>query len=393
MQNCLAIDVAKGKSMVSLISSCGEVLIDPYEINHSINDFTNLLNRIKKLKLDNVSVIMESTGIYHRPIERFFLENNFKVYTINALYSKMYKRNLRKTKTDKLDCISLAELFFTTDFKQYIKPDDLYLNMNALSRQYFALSDLCTNIKNRYKNLIYLCFPEYEIIFKGEMIYGTIALSFIEKYPHADIISNTRIDALQNFFKKNNFRYWKRKANIIKEYALKSYPSVNMNDELVSNLSQLARLIDDYQKEIETIKYKLVFLAKKSKYFESINSIFGIGELTTSIIIAELGEINRFNNIKELTAYCSLDSSIKQSGRSIDIHGPISKSGNKYLRRILFVSCLNIVRLSPKCHVQNDIEIYYRKKRNEGKHHYAATIACTTKLLRKILALCKQLDK
>ena len=393
MHSCLAIDVAKGKSMVSLISSCGEVLIDPYEINHSINDFTNLLNRIKKLKLDNISVIMESTGIYHRPIERFFLENNFKVYTINALYSKMYKRNLRKTKTDKLDCISLAELFFTTDFKQYIKPDDLYLNMNALSRQYFALSDLCTNIKNRYKNLIYLCFPEYETIFKGEMIYSESALTFIEKYPHANIISNTRIDALQNFFKKNNFRYWKNKAYIIKEYALKSYPSVNMNDESVSNLSQLARLINNYQKEIESIKYKLIFLAKKSKYFESINSIFGIGEFTASIIIAELGDINRFNNIKELTAYCGLDPSIKQSGRSIDIHGPISKSGNKYLRKILFVCCLNIVRLSAKCHVQNDIEIYYRKKRNEGKHHYAATIACTTKLLRKILALCKQLDK
>ena len=393
MQKCLAIDVAKGKSMVSLISSSGEVLIDPYEINHSIIDFTNLLNRIKNLKLDNVSVIMESTGIYHRPIERFFLENNFKVYTINALYSKMYKRNLRKTKTDKLDCISLAELFFTTDFKQYIKPDNLYLNMNALSRQYFALEELCSNLKNRYKNLIYLCFPEYELVFKKEAIYSNIALSFIEKYPHADIISKTRIDALQSFFKKNNFRYWKRKANIIKDYALKSYPSVNMNDESVSNLSQLARLINDYQKEIETIKYKLVFLAKKSKYFEPVNSIFGIGEFTSSIIIAELGDINRFNNIKELTAYCGLDPTIKQSGRSIDIHGPISKSGNKYLRKILFVSCLNIVRLSSKCHIENDIEIYYRKKRNEGKHHYAAIIACTTKLLRKILALCKQLDK
>ena len=34
MQNVLAIDVAKGKSMVLLISSCGEVLIEPYEINH-----------------------------------------------------------------------------------------------------------------------------------------------------------------------------------------------------------------------------------------------------------------------------------------------------------------------------------------------------------------------
>lgn len=393
MKSCLAIDVAKGKSMVSLISSCGEVLIDPYEINHSIKDFTNLLNRIMKLKLDNISVIMESTGIYHRPIERFFLENNFRVYTINALYSKMYKRNLRKTKTDKLDCISLAELFFNTDFKQYIKPNDLYLNMNALSRQYFALDELCSNLKNRYKNLIYLCFPEYELIFKKDAIYSEIALSFIEKYPHADIISNTRIDALQNFFKNNNFRYWKRKANIIKQYALTSYPSVSMNDELVSNLSQMSRLINNYQKEIETIKYKLIILSKKSKYFEPINSIFGIGEFTASILIAELGDINRFNNIKELTAYCGLDPSIKQSGRSIDIHGPISKSGNKYLRKILFVSCLNIVRLSSKCRIENDIEIYYRKKRNEGKHHYAAIIACTTKLLRKILALCKQLDK
>ena len=35
----LAIDVAKGKSMVSLISSCGEVLISPYEINHNLNNF------------------------------------------------------------------------------------------------------------------------------------------------------------------------------------------------------------------------------------------------------------------------------------------------------------------------------------------------------------------
>ena len=392
MQNVLAVDVAKSKSMVSLISSCGEVLIEPYEINHSIIDFSNLLNRIKKLKLDNVSVIMESTGIYHKPVERFFLENDFKVFVINALYSKMYKRNLRKTKTDKLDCISLSELFFNTDFREYIKPDDIYLNMNALSRQYHALDELCVNLKNRYKNLVYLCFPEYELIFKNKLIYSELALSFIEKYPHADIISNTRIDALQNFFKKNGFRHWKRKPTLIKEYASNSYPAVSKNDEITSSLSQIARLINTYQKEIETIKYKLIFLGKKTKYFESINSIFGIGEFTTSLIIAELGDINRFKNIKELTAYCGLDPSIKQSGKSINIKGPISKSGNKYLRKILFVSILNILSLTRLCHTENDIEIYYRKKRNEGKHHYVATIACTTKLLRKIFVLCKQLD-
>lgn len=205
MQNVLTIDVAKSKSMVTLISSSGEVLIDPYEINHSINDFTNLLNRINKLKLENISVIMESTGVYHRPIERYFLEQNFKVFVINPIY--------------------------------------------------------------------------------------------------------------------------------------------------------------------------------------------GIGEFTTSIIIAELGDINRFNNFKELTAYCRLDPSIKQSGKSVDIHAPISKAGNKYMRKILYIACSNIIRLTAISKQENDIEIYYRKKRNEGKHHYTSIVACTTKLLRKILALCKQLDK
>ena len=392
MHSCLAIDVAKGKSMVTLVSSSGEVLINPYEVNHSINDFTNLLNRIKKYKLDDISVIMESTGIYHRPIERFFLENNFKVFVINPIYGRMHKRNLRKTKTDKEDCFNLVNLFMSNTFKEYIKPDQLYLDLNALSRQYFALDELCVNIKNRYKNLLYLCFPEYEEIFKNSLIYSNIALEFIENYPHADIISNTRIDKLQNFFKKREFRYWKSKANLIKEIASKSYPSVNENDELVSNLSQMARLVNEYQKAIDIIKYKITFLSKKSKYFEPINSIYGIGEFTTSIIIAELGDINRFNNIKELTAYCGLDPSIKQSGKSINIRGPISKSGNKYMRKILYIACSNIIRLAAISKQENDFEIYYRKKRNEGKHHYAAIVACTTKLLRKILALCKQLD-
>lgn len=196
MHNCLAIDVAKGKSMVTLVSSNGEVLIDPYEVNHSIIDFTNLLNRIKKLKLDNISVIMESTGIYHRPIERFLVENNFKVFVINPIYGKMKKRNLRKTKTDKEDCFNLVNLFISNTFKEYIKPDQLYLDLNALSRQYFALDELCVNIKNRYRNLVYLCFPEYENIFKDSLIYSNIALKFIEAFPHADIIFNTRIDKL-----------------------------------------------------------------------------------------------------------------------------------------------------------------------------------------------------
>lgn len=393
MHYVLAIDVAKEKSMGTLISSCGEVLIDPYEFKHSKQDFSSLLVRIKKLDIKDVSVIMESTGIYHRPVERFFLENHFKVYVINPLYSKNHKNSLRKTKTDKLDCLSLAELFFTHTFREVVKPSELYLNMNALSRQYFALSESNIDLKNRYKNLLYLCFPEYEKIFVGNMVYSDIALSFISQYPHPEIISKTRLCFLQTFFKRKKFRYWKSKATKIKEIANTSYPSVNYNDEIVANLSQIAKIINNQQNNTNIVKEKLINFAKCTPYFTPINSIDGIGEFTAAIIIAELGDINRFNNIKELTAYCGLDPTIKQSGKTINTHGPISKSGNKYMRHILFLSVLNIVRITSLSKKENDIEIYYRKKRNEGKHHYVATIATTTKLLRKIFAVCKQINK
>ena len=71
------------------------------------------------------------------------------------------------------------------------------------------------------------------------------------------------------------------------------------------------------------------------------------------------------------------------------IGGPISKSGNRYIRRILFVTVQNIISITSRNFPDNDILLYYRKKRNEGKHHYVTVVDTTTKLLRKIFVLVK----
>ena len=392
-QNVLAIDVAKGKSMVSLISSCGEVLIEPYEINHTFNDLNKLNERIKKLGVNkNTSIILEATGIYGMPIKRFFLEKDYKLYIINPVYSKMYKQNLRKTKTDKEDCLKLAELFFMKDFRRYIQPEQFYLNLNAMSREYNCLIEKIVSLKIRFRELLYLTFPEYENVFKGKLVFSDTSLEFIGKYLHADIIKKTRVDALANTmatFNKRHPGYYLKKAKLIKEYAINSYPSVSKEDQIVDNLSITIKLLKIYLNEIDQLKNKLIDNAKKSYMFEPIKSILGMGELGTSLVIAELGDISRFNNIKQLTAYCGLDPSIKQSGKSINIHGPISKSGNKYIRRVLFNCVIAIIKVASNVDLNNDILVYYRKKRNEGKHHYVASVACMTKLLRKIFALCK----
>ena len=136
------------------------------------------------------------------------------------------------------------------------------------------------------------------------------------------------------------------------------------------------------------MRLKIKWLNLLNKHFNNIVSIFGIANLSASLIIAELKNITRFNNVKQINAICGLDSIIIQSGKSINYHGPISKRGNKYARKILFNCSWNIVTISTKCDKENPIYIYYQKKKQEGKHDYACLSACSTKLNRIIYALC-----
>ena len=394
MKYVLTLDVAKGKSMVMLSSEVGEVLIEPYEIIHNLNSFNDLkTNIIKLIPIDNLTVIMEATSIYFKAPEKYFKDNNFKVIVFNPMITNQRLTNIRKTKTDKKDCIKLAEYFFKDCIpNKYSKPDDIFTRLNELSRQYHHLDEGITRHKNRYKDLIHLCFPELELCFKDSKIYEITALNFIKEFTHAEFIKEKRVDALAyNMANTNNrhLNYYKRKATIIKEYAKISFPGVPSDSMDVFNLQQLCSILIELNINKNDIKNKMIELAKETNMFIPINSLFGIGELSTALLIAELKDITRFNNVKEINASCGLDPSIVQSGKSINYNGPISKRGNKYARKVLFNCSKNIITISAKSDKENPIYLYYKKKKQENKHYYACLIACSTKLIRIIFALCK----
>ena len=395
MKSVLSIDIANGKSEVLLITEYGEVLIEPYEIKHCLNDFNLLKDKIDKFKLDDLTVFMESTSTYHLPIQRFFTKNNYNVQVINPILSKNNTRNLRKTKTDIEDCYNLADLFFKNTVKIHTKNmNDIYSSMIELSRQEKHLTESLVRTKNRFKQIIANAFPEYIKCFTANDIFGKTSLNFIKEFPHADIIKEKRIDALaKNLYKscKNGCSYDKclTKAKKIKELANNSYPGIDIDSCEVSNLINIVDIISYNDSKLNDVKQDIVKLAKQTPYFNIINSIYGVGETSTAQIIAELGDINRFENIKQLNAFCGLDPTIVQSGKSINYHGPISKRGNRNARKVLFITCCSIIRSSVLHNVDNDLLLYYRKKQAENKHFKECITACSTKLLRIIFAMCK----
>lgn len=395
MKSVLSIDVANGKSEVLLITEYGEVLIEPYEVKHCLSEFNLLKEKIDNFNLNDLTIFMKSTSTYHLPIQRFFTKNNYNVQVINPILGKNNTRNLRKTKTDIEDCYNLADLFFKNTVKIHTKNmNDIYSSMIELSRQEKHLTESLVRSKNRFKQIIANAFPEYIKCFTANDIFGKTSLNFIKEFPHADIIKEKRIDALaNNLYKssKNGCSYNKclSKAKKIKELANNSYPGIDVDSYEVNNLINIVDVISYNGSKLNDVKQDIVKLARQTPYFNIINSIYGIGETSTAQIIAELGDINRFENIKQLNAFCGLDPTIIQSGKSINYHGPISKRGNRNARKILFITCCSIIRASVLHNMDNEILLYYRKKQAENKHFKECIIACSTKLLRTIFAMCK----
>lgn len=386
MEYILSFDIAKGKSVYCFIDENKNVIIEPTKINHNKNDFDELFNNIKEYR--KLTIVMESTSVYHLPVENYFRSKGIDTIVMNPKLVKQFKDTLNKSKTDKIDCFKIARCYLCTIDTLYQKNDD-YFMFNPLARQYWSLVEGQTRLKNRYKQLIEIVFPEFNLIFDD--MYSDLALNFIHDFPHPALFINRRNDYLMNYLKDKNgttqsFRF-RNKVLKMKEIASNSLCYVGFDSLQVQNLVQIIEMIQYHKQEINKLKEQLIINLKNTKLFKIINSIPGFGEFSTALFLAEVGDITRFDNKYQFISFIGIDSVISQSGLQ-EYHGPISKTGSKFARTILFNVITTIIQISAHSDKENPIYLFFRKKQSEGKHHYKCIIACSTKLCKIIYKLC-----
>ena len=382
MRHILSFDIAKDKSVYCFIDELRNVIIDATLIEHKKDEFDLLLNKVKNHS--NLIVIMESTSIYHLPVENYFRSKGIDTIVMNPKLVKQFKDTLNKSKTDKLDCFKIARCYLGTIDNFYQKQDE-YFMYNPLARQYWSLIEGQTRLKNRYRQLIDIVFPEFALIFND--LYDDLALNFIHDFPHPVLFVNR----LMNYLKEKNgttqaYRF-KNKVLKMKELASNSLCFVAFDSYQVQNLVQVIEMIQYHKSELNKIKNQLINEMKDKKLFKIINSIPGFGEFSTALFLAEVGDITRFDNKYQFISFIGIDSVTSQSGVSA-YHGPISKTGCKFGRTILFNIVTTVLQISAHADKTNTIYLFFRKKQSEGKHHYKCIIACETKLCKIIYKLC-----
>lgn len=78
-----------------------------------------------------------------------------------------------------------------------------------------------------------------------------------------------------------------------------------------------------------------------------LNSIPGIGDLTSGRLLAELGDIRAFESVEALVAFVGLDPSQFESGSSVKRKTHISRKGNARIRAWLYLPAIQAKRWNP----------------------------------------------
>ena len=378
----LAFDVSKGSSHCQGFFSFGKPLGKPIKVAHSRSGMAAAEGISKTLEEKagaKPKVVMESTGVYSKPVIRWAELNGLEVYLISPLESaKVRKSRVRPTKTDALDCGVIAEVAYTRNARRHTARSSLYSQLYSLSRRRAAIVDRLVASKNQYRKSLDAVWP---LLDESCDPFSGYAMWAVRRYRHPEALAKAREGSIASGLERAKVRTGAiskaAAASKLSAYARDALSGCGPEDgEVDSLLSALDDVIRDVR-ALDAITNRLVALAKELPHFALVASIDGIGDALAALLCAEIGDPTRFNSRNGIVAYAGLDPTILQSGRNDGLHYSITRKGNSFLRRYLYLAVENMAIHK----ASNAITEFYSKKKSSGLCHKAAATAACRKLL------------
>lgn len=378
----VGIDIGKNHHEASIVSPEGKQIGRSLRFATTHKGADSLMSFIFKNIGNSPCVFgMEATGHYWYPIYSFLKVKGYTIYVINPIQSdSLRKMYIRQTKNDSIDSFLIAKVIRFGQFGTTSMADENILAMRQLCRYRDSVISSRTEIKLRIGTIMEQIFPEYEKQFSS--LWVSTSMGILEKYLTPENIENAPIDELFEIIKdKSHNRLTRAKAISIKEAAADTFGIKIAQDAFSFQLKQLIDRMNFLDKQIEALDCQILEYYEKFDCY--LHTIPGIGIIGAATILAEIGDISRFKNSSSLIAFAGIDPTVRQSGEFNSTHNHMSKRGSPYLRHAIFLAATT-------CSFHNSpLNAYYKKKRDQGKHHLTATGAVARKLTTVIYAVLR----
>lgn len=327
----LGVDVSKSSLAVTLIDQHDKILWSNKSIANTANGFEKLAEQILKhaFKKSNGQIFtvylgMESTGIYGEQLAYFFhnrkAEGHFVLYVLNPMAVRAYaKASLELNKNDATDARIIASYLSIAIAKKQIMP---WAPPSEEEHRLRALS-------RRRSELVHLFTSE-----------------------------KNRLEKLENM--------------------------ANPSEEVVKSVKELIQYLQNAITALETdISDHITHYPKLKENDELLQSIPGVGKVTSMTLLGEAGDLSQFSTVKQLTSFVGLAPMEFSSGSSVWKRSKISRRGNAKIRQCLYMAAMVAVRINPV------LRRFYERLLNQGKCKNVALIASMRKMLHLIWGVLK----
>ena len=327
---------------------------------------------------------LEPTGHYWFCLTTWMVSNGISVVQVNPYAVKQTKEleDNSQLKDDTKDPKLIANLVKDGNFGMPYLPEKLYADLRRLSMFREQLSEDRIRFINRLHREMKIYFPEYKDAL-GKFV-GAFSLELLKVAPFPEDILLLGSDGIRQIWHnaKLRGRGYSRAEEILK-YAKESVGMKDGSDASKMVVKWFVEKIIELDEQLSEIENQLKQKCKKIPHTENILEISGIGENILSGILAEMGDISRFDNVKEIQKLSGLGlvacSSGKHKGET-----KISHRGRKRLRYWLFQAARSVVAHSEEF---KELHVYYTTRTENPLKKMQSLIVIACKILRVIYAI------
>ena len=371
----VGIDISKFKHDCAVIDDIGDVVTPSWSFNNDCEGFSLLAELLTNLGKD-VRIGFESTGHYGQNLKLFLESNSFTFMEFNPLLISrfVHSKSLRKTKTDSIDALLIAQYLMTVEYKPY--PASFYHldKLKSLTRFRDSLVRQRSRQLVELTNVLDKTFPEFKPFFKHK--FSVTALYILSNYTTPEKIANMNSRSYETIRKLSRGKFTMSAFVQLKTLAKNTVgQSV---DYLLHEIDVLLELHSQLDAKIQEIEEQVVACIRGIN--PPMLSIPGIGALSAAIILSEYGDFGKYDSPSKMLSFAGLEPGYFQSGQSQHT-GRMVKHGSSHLRYAVMNCCLPLITNEPV------FAEYYAKKRAEGKPHRVAMTHVAKKLLRVIYSL------
>lgn len=396
MRLFVGLDVSSFDIKTCILNGDGEKL-DSFSVNNDLPGAIalkeRLLQRIANPKVKIFKIGLESTSVYSFHPSMFLHYDKelqsfgAKVFLMNPKQITNFKKSYSDMdKTDEIDAFVIADYLRFGRNQMSIVKESQYVALQQLTRSRYQLVRMLTKEKQHFlQHLSYKCNTFSQEV--DSSIFGNAMMElFLEKLSLEEL-ADMPLNELAEFLQakgKNRFGDPKCVASTIQKAVRSSYRLDKVVEDAIDVLLGTSiAVIRTYQQQIKEIEKSIKQIMAGLP--QTLESIPGVGPVFAAGIIAEIGQIERFDDETKIAKYAGLYWRKHQSGRFIAENTSLSRNGNHYLRYYL-VEAANSVRK-----YVSDYQEYYVKKYNEvPKHqHKRALVLTARKFVRLVDALLR----